>query len=95
MDDEDEIVDKAIYQNLEKYFIDFLLHPAFIGQVESLIHNRLGNEVSRNRDDIDHLASELYRLCSKIDESGYMIHKIYDDDGKLNDVELIRKYSDY
>lgn len=95
MDDEDEIVDKVISQNLENCFIEFLLHPAFRERVDMLIYALLGNEVSRLRADVDQLESELNRLCVKIDEVGYTIHKSYDDDGKLDDVWLIRKPSDY
>lgn len=91
MDDEDEIVDKAIHQNLENYFIDFLLHPAFRQQVEMLAYSLLGNEISRLRADVDQLESELCRLRVKIDEAGYTIDKVYDDDGKLTDVWLIHK----
>ena len=95
MDDEDEIIDRAIYQNLESYFIDFLQHPAFRERVEVIVHTLLGNDVSRLRADVDQLETELCRLRSKIDEVGYTIHKSYDDDGKLNDVWLIQKPSDY
>ena len=95
MDDEDEIIDKSIYRNLESYFIDFLQHPAFMERVEVIAHTLLGNEVSRLRADVDQLETELNRLHWKIDEIGYTIQKSYDDDGKLNDVWLIRKPSDY
>lgn len=95
MDDEDEIVDKAIDQSLEKYLMKFLLHPAFRERVDMLTYALLGNEVSRLRANVDQLESELNRLRVKIDEVGYTIDKVYDGDGNLTDVWLIRKPSDY
>lgn len=95
MDDEDEITDIVVENTINNLVREVLYSEQWKIYLQSLMHSTMFREIQTLNDRINRLESDAIKLEHAINTSGYMLDKMYDADGKLEDVILIKKQSDY
>lgn len=95
MDDEDEITDVVIENTLNNLIREVLYSEQWKIYLQSLMHSTMWREIQTINDRINRLESDVIKLEHAINTSGYALDKMYDADGKIEDVILIKKQSDY
>lgn len=95
MDDENEITDVAIENTLNNLVREVLYSEQWKIYLQSLMHSTMWREIQTINDRINRLESDVIKLEHAINTSGYVLDKMYDSDGKIEDVILIKKQSDY
>lgn len=95
MDDEDEITDIVVENTLNNLVREVLYSEQWKIYLQSLMHSTMFREIQTLNDRINRLESDAIKLEYAINTSEYTLDKMYDADGKLEDVILIKKQSDY
>ena len=95
MDDEDEITDIVVENTLNNLVREVLYSEQWKIYLQSLMHSTMFREIQSLNDRINRLESDVIKLEHVINTSEYTLDKIYDADGKIRDVVLIKKQSDY
>lgn len=95
MDDEDEITDIVVENILNNLVREVLYSEQWKIYLQSLMHSTMFREIQTLNDRINRLESDAINLEHAINTSGYTLDKMYGSDGKLEDVILIKKQSDY
>ena len=95
MDDEDEITGVVIENTLNNLIREVLYSEQWKIYLQSLMYSTMWREIQTINDRINRLESDVIKLGHMINTSEYTLDKMYDADGKLEDVILIKKQSDY
>lgn len=95
MDDEDEITDIVVENTLNNLVREVLYSEQWKIYLQSLMHSTMFNQIQSLNDRICELERKVEELGYIVDTTEYTLDKIYDADGKIRDVVLIRKPSDY
>lgn len=95
MDDEDEITDIVVENTLNNLIREVLYSEQWKIYLQSLMHSTMWREIQTINDRINRLESDVIKLEQAINTSEYTLDKMYDADGKIRDVVLIKKQSDY
>lgn len=95
MDDEDEITDIVVENTLNNLVREVLYSEQWKIYLQSLMHSTMWREIQTINDRINRLESDVIKLEQAINTSEYTLDKMYDADGKIRDVVLIKKQSDY
>jgi replicative DNA helicase len=95
MDDEDEITDIVVENTLNNLVREVLYSEQWKTYLQSLMYSTMFREIQSLNDRINRLESDAINLEHAINTSGYILDKMYDADGKIQDVILIKKQSDY
>lgn len=95
MDDENEITDVVIENTLNNLVREVLYSEQWKIYLQSLMHSTMWREIQSINDRINRLECDVHKLEHAINTSGYALDKMYDADGKIEDVILIKKQSDY
>jgi replicative DNA helicase len=95
MDDEDEIADIVVENTLNNLVREVLYSEQWKIYLQSLMHSTMFREIQSLNDRISELERKVEELAYIVDTTEYSLHKTYDADGKIHDVVLIRKPSDY
>ena len=95
MDDEDEITGVVVENTLNNLVREVLYSEQWKIYLQSLMHSTMFREIQTLNDRINRLESDVSKLEHAINTSEYTLDKMYDEDGKIHDVILIKKQSDY
>lgn len=95
MDDEDEITGVVVENTLNNLVREVLYSEQWKIYLQSLMHSTMFREIQSLNDRISMLECDVSKLEHAINTSEYTLDKMYDSDGKLEDVTLIKKQSDY
>ena len=95
MDDEDEIAGVVVENTLNNLVREVLYSEQWKIYLQSLMYSTMFREIQSLNDRISMLERDVVKLEHAINTSGYTLDKMYDTDGKLEDVTLIKKQSDY
>ena len=95
LDDEDEITDIVVENTLNNLVREVLYSEQWKIYLQSLMHSTMFREIQTLNDRINTLERNVSKLEHTINTPGYTLDKMYDEDGKIHDVILIKKQSDY
>ena len=95
MDDEDEITDIVVENTINNLVREVLYSEQWKIYLQSLMHSTMFREIQTLNDRINRLERNVSELEYIINTSEYTLDKMYDADGKIHDVILIKKQSDY
>ena len=95
MDDEDEITDIVVENTINNLVREVLYSEQWKIYLQSLMHSTMFREIQTLNDRISMLERDTVKLEHAINTSRYTLDKMYGSDGKLEDVILIKKQSDY
>lgn len=95
MDDEDDITNKVVERTLGDLVNEALYSEQWETYIKSLAYNIMLPEIQSLKARINDLESKLAGLGYTVKASEYTLDKMYNSDGELTDVFLIKKYSDY